>query len=76
MSLGVDEHDRVRRDFRVVRFQEILDGGVEVFRCRLFDEHRLGQRLRILRGQLERREEGFRRRRFEFEVERVSWIRW
>ena len=76
MSLCVDQNHRVRRDFRVVRFYNVLDGGVEVFWSRLFDEYRLGQRLRIPRRKLERREKCFWRRRFEFEVERVMRKRW
>ena len=76
MSLRVDQNHRVRRDFRVVRFYDVLDGGVEVFWSRLFDEYRLGQRLRIPRRKLERREKCFWRRRLEFEVDRVMWKRW
>ena len=76
MSLCVDQNHRVRRDFRVVRFYDVLDGGVEVFWSRLFDEYRLGQRLRIPRRKLERREKCFWRRRLEFEVERVMRKRW
>ena len=68
MRLGVDQNDGVRRYLRVFRFQVILDGVVEVFRGRLFHDDRLGQRLRMRLGQLERREECFRRRRLEFEV--------
>ena len=76
MSLCVDQNHRVRRDFRVVRLYNVLDGGVEVFWSRLFDEYRLGQRLRIPRRKLERREKCFWRRRLEFEVERVMRKRW
>ena len=76
MSLCVDQNHRVRRDFRVVRLYDVLDGGVEVFWSRLFDEYRLGQRLRIPRRKLERREKCFWRRRLEFEVERVMRKRW
>ena len=76
MSLRVDQNHRVRRDFRVVRLYNVLDGGVEVFWGRFFDEYRLGQRLRIPRRKLERREKCFWRRRLEFEVDRVMWKRW
>ena len=68
LSLSVYQDYGVRRHFRVLCFQEILDGFVEVLCGRLFDEDRLGQRLRMRWRKLERREKRFRRWRFEFEV--------
>ena len=67
MGLSVDQDDGVRRYLWVLCFQVILDGVVEFFRGRLFNDDRLGQRLRMRLRQLERREECFRRRRLELE---------
>ena len=68
MSLGVDQDDGVRRYFRVVRLQEILDGVVEFFRGRFFHYDRLGRRLRVRLGNLERVEECGDWRSLELEV--------
>ena len=68
MSLGVDQNDGVRRYFRVVRLQEILDGVVEVLCGRFLHHDRLGRRLRVRLGNLERVEEYGNRRRLELEV--------
>ena len=68
MSLSVHKHNGVQRYLQVFRFQVILDGVVEVFRRRLFHHDRLGQRLRLRLGQLERCEKRFWRRRLKFEV--------
>ena len=69
MRLGVDQNHGVRRHFRVVCLQVVLDRFVEVFRGCFFDYDRLGRLLRMRLGQLERREKSFRRRRLEIEVQ-------
>ena len=68
MRLRVDEDDGVRCHFRVVRLQVILDRLVEVFCGCFFDHDRLGRRLRMRLGKLERFEECSWRRRLELEV--------
>ena len=68
MRLGVDQDHGVRCHFRVVCLQVVLDRLVEVFRGCLFDYDRLGRRLRMRLGQLERLEERSWRRRLELEV--------
>ena len=68
MGLGVHQNDGVRRHFRIVCLQEIFDGVVEFFRGRLFHYDRLGRRLRVRLGNLERVEECGDRRSLELEV--------
>ena len=64
MCRRVDENNGVRRHFRVLCFDEKLDGLVEVVRC-LFDEHRLGRRLRMRWRRMKGLEQLFGGRRFE-----------
>ena len=68
MSLSIHQNDGVRRYLWIFCFEVVLNGVVEVLRGRLFHNDRLGQRLRVRLGQLERREKRFRRRRLELEV--------
>ena len=66
MSLGVHQDDGVGGYLWVVGFNIILDRRVEIVRG-LLHQNRLRQRLRMRGRKLKRREEGFRRRRLEFE---------
>ena len=68
MRLRVDEDDGVRRHFRVVRLQIILDCLVEVLCGCFFHHDHLGRRLRVRLGNLERLERRSQRRRLELEV--------
>ena len=68
MGLGVHENDGVRRHFRIVRFDKVFDGLVEVFGGRLLHHDRLGRRIRVRLGNLERVEESGHRRSLELEV--------
>ena len=74
MSLGVHQDDGVGGYLRVVGFKKILDRRIKVVRG-LLHQNRLRQRLRMRGRELERREEGFRRRRLEVEEEALSWVR-
>ena len=74
MCRRVDEDNGVRRHFRVLRFYEKLDRVVEVVRC-LFDEHRLGRRLRMRLREWQRSEQLFRSRRFEEDGRAKVWRR-
>ena len=68
MRLRVDEDDGVRRHFRVVRLQIVLDGRVEVLCGRFFHHDHLGRQLRVRLGNLERLEGCSQRRRLKLEV--------
>ena len=74
LSLRVDEDHRVRRDLRLFRLNVKLDRAVEVFFGRLFHDDRLGQQLRVRVRHLKGREECFRRRRLELEIDTGAWV--
>ena len=63
MGHHVDHHNGVRGNFRVVAFDVILVGPIQVVLCRFLDDNCLGERRRLRLQKLRQDiEEGFRGR--------------